>query len=114
MIELNSIHLATDEDRKYEIDKWASFFKAKNWEEIRMLVQENPTLQTAAETLYMLNTDERFRETCERFVEAENIQNGLKRQIAERDAVIAEKDALIARLLKEREKGENPNNDSGK
>ena len=36
-----------------------------------MIVNENPTLQTAAETLYRLNMDERFRETCERFAQAE-------------------------------------------
>jgi len=101
VIELNSIHLATDEDRKYEIDKWASFFKAKKWEEIRMLIQENPTLQTAAETLYRLNTDERFRETCERFVRAEDFQNGLKRALAEKDEELAEAKARIAKLTEE-------------
>jgi len=95
VIELNSIHLATDEDRKYEIDKWASFFKAKNWEEIRMLVQENPTLQTAAETLYRLNTDERFRETCERFVRAENEHNVLVRDLADTKAELIDTKAEL-------------------
>ena len=41
-----------------------------------MIVNENPTLQTAAETLYRLNMDERFRETCERFAQAEIEHNG--------------------------------------
>lgn len=40
-----------------------------------MLIHDNPTLQTAAETLYRLNMDERFRETCERFEQAE-IEHG--------------------------------------
>ena len=71
VIELNNIHLATKEDHLYEIDKWASLFKANTWEDIRMLIHDNPTLQTAAETLYRLNMDERFRETCERFEQAE-------------------------------------------
>jgi len=71
VIELNNIHLATKEDHLYEIDKWASLFKANTWEDIRMLIHDNPTLQTAAETLYRLNMDERFRETCERFKQAE-------------------------------------------
>ena len=41
-----------------------------------MLTNDNPTLQTAAETLYRLNMDERFRETCERFAQAEIEHNG--------------------------------------
>ena len=76
VIELNSIHMATDEDHRFEIDKWASLFKAKTWEDIHMLVNDNPDLQTAAETLYRLNMDERFRETCERFAQAEIEHNG--------------------------------------
>ena len=66
-----------------------------------MLIQENPTLQTAAETLYRLNTDERFRETCERFVRAEDFQNGLKRALAEKEEELAEAKARIAKLTEE-------------
>jgi len=61
-----------------------------------MLVQENPTLQTAAETLYRLNTDERFRETCERFVRAENEMNAVVRRLVKKDAELAVKDAKLA------------------
>ena len=43
VIESNSIKLATEEDHNYEIDKWASLFKAKTWEDIHMLVNDNPT-----------------------------------------------------------------------
>lgn len=44
-----------------------------------MLINDNPTLQSAAETLYQINMDEQLRETCERFIRAENFQNALKR-----------------------------------
>ena len=43
VIESNNIKLATEEDHNYEIDKWASLFKAKTWEDIHMLVNDNPT-----------------------------------------------------------------------
>ena len=112
VIELNSINLATEEDHNYEIDKWASLFKSKTWEDIRMLTNDNPTLQTAAETLYRLNMDERFRETCERFAQAEiehnsaiqrnitltQINESLSGEIADKNAQIADKDAQIAEL----------------
>ena len=82
VIELNSIHMATEEDRNYEIDKWASLFKATTWEDIRMLSNDNPTLESAAETLYQLNMDEQLRETCERFYKAEARERGFKNNIA--------------------------------
>ena len=82
VIELNSIQMATEEDRNYEIDKWASLFKATTWEDIRMLSNDNPTLESAAETLYQLNMDEQLRETCERFYKAEARERGFKNNIA--------------------------------
>ena len=90
VIELNSINLATKEDRDYNIDKWASFFKAKTWEDIHMLVKDNPTLQSAAETLYQLNMNDQLRETCERFVYAEAEKNALNEMNTELKQLNAE------------------------
>lgn len=86
--------MATEEDHAYGIDKWASFFKAKTWEELRMIIDNNPALQSAAETLYQLNMDEQFRETCDRFIRAE----------AEKNAEIAELKARLALLEKATDK----------
>ena len=41
---------------------WAAFFKAKTWEEMRMLAEKKPGLQSSVETLYQLNCDEQIRE----------------------------------------------------
>lgn len=84
MIELNNNNLANKEDHNYEIDRWVSLFKATTWEDIRMLINDNPTLQSAAETLYQINMDEQLRETCERFIRAEARENALLRTIAEK------------------------------
>ncbi len=98
MIELNSINLATVEDRNYEIDKWASLFKATTWEDIHMVINDNPTLQSAAETLYQINMDEQLRETCDRFIRAEARENGYKQKITELTEEIARLQAEITRL----------------
>lgn len=107
VIELNSIHLATKEDHDYGIKNWASFFKAKTWEDIRMLVNQNPTLLSAAETLYQLNMNDQLRETCERFIKAEARENGYQNKIAELTAEITDKDAKIAELMARLESHEN-------
>ena len=119
VIELNNIDLATKEDQDYEINKWASLFKATTWEDIHMLINDNPTLQSAAETLYQINMDERLREECERYTKAaireeaynRKIENqaatiselsqsiaDAKAEIADKDAEIADAKATIARL----------------
>ncbi len=37
------IKFATAEDKRYNIDKWAKLFKAKTWEEIKMLAKQDIT-----------------------------------------------------------------------
>lgn len=117
VIELNHINLATEEDRLYEIDTWASFFKATTWEDIHMLIDNNLTLESAAETLYQLNMNPQLRENLDRFMRAEARQNALNRinaeltqkneeltlskltltqTIAEKDKEITAKDSIIA------------------
>lgn len=40
VLDLTCIHLATEEDKFYQIDYWASLFKATTWEEIKMLASK--------------------------------------------------------------------------
>ena len=41
VIDLTHIDLATEEDKKFHIDKWARLFKATTWEEVHMLAEKN-------------------------------------------------------------------------
>ena len=87
--------MATKEDKIYGVDKWAAFFKADKWEDIIMLADQIPSLQTSVETLYQLNTDEQIRETCDRFIRAENRERGYKNWIASQAEELAkQKDEL--------------------
>ena len=115
MVDLTRINMATKEDKLYGVDKWAAFFKADKWEDIIMLADQMPSLQTSVETLYQLNTDEQIRETCDRFIRAENRERGYKNwiasqaeelakqkeELANKDAEIADKDAEIAELKRQ-------------
>ena len=44
VMELKKSQLATEEDRGWQLDKWARFFKSKTWEEIAMLAKDLPVL----------------------------------------------------------------------
>ena len=96
MVDLTRINMATKEDKIYGVDKWAAFFKADKWEDIIMLADQMPSLQTSVETLYQLNTDEQIRETCDRFIRAENRERGYKNWIASQAEELANKDAELA------------------
>ena len=64
VVNLKHIELATQEDREWKIDYWASLFKAATWEELIMLANQNPILEDAVETIYELTADESIREQC--------------------------------------------------
>ena len=66
-----------------------------------MLADQMPSLQTSVETLYQLNTDEQIRETCDRFIRAENRERGYKNWIASQAEELANKDAEIAKQKEE-------------
>ena len=65
VVDLTNINLATDEDKRYNIDKWAMLFKAKTWEEIKMLAKQDSSIKDAATTINELSEDERIQQQCE-------------------------------------------------
>ena len=102
VVNLNQIKLATEEDKAYNIDYWARIFKAKTWEEIKMLAKDNEYLHEAAESLYVANADEIVRQQCiarenaerrERTLERDN--KALKQELNQKNQQIQEKDQRI-------------------
>ena len=51
MVDLTQIHLATKEDKQYQIDYWASLFKSRTWEEIKMIAEKNEYMEEASKTI---------------------------------------------------------------
>lgn len=81
MVDLTQIELATEEDKAYDIDYWARLFKAKTWEDIKMLAEKNEYLQEAAQSVYMANAEEIIRQKCLAREEAERHERTLKRDM---------------------------------
>ena len=65
VLNLTRIDLATEEDRQYHIDYWASLFKATTWEELKMLAEQNEFIANASSTVYQLSQEETIRLQCE-------------------------------------------------
>ena len=64
VLDLSRIDLATKEDMQYQLDYWAALFKAKTWEELQMLAQNNNYFKEASETVYQLTQEEQIRQQC--------------------------------------------------
>ncbi len=48
-----------------ELYQWARFFKAKTWEELRMLAKENKEIDNCVYSVAKLTEDDKFRMQCE-------------------------------------------------
>ncbi len=98
VVQLNSTNIATNEDKLYGIDTWARLFKAKTWEEIKMITKENPSLTSTAEAIYMSTADQNILEQCrirEDNIAHEKYQNELISSLSkEKKALTKEKRAL--------------------
>lgn len=132
VIDLKQIGLATEEDKEWQIDCWASLFKATTWEEVKMLAEKNEMIREAAETLYQLTQEEKIREQCiareeyyrnmntmekqralleariEMMKEEENrIREARDKVVEERDKITEERDKITEerdKITKERDK----------
>lgn len=88
VVDLTHTDLATEEDRRYGIDVWASFFKAKTWEELKMLAYNNQDIQEAVATVYQLTQEEKIRQQCEAREDYYRRQNDVKRYIQKQENTI--------------------------
>ena len=96
VVDLTKINLATEEDRAFQIDHWAALFKAKTWEDIKMLAENNKYIAEASETLFQLNADEQIKKRCRDREEYYQDLRNYEKAIAERDSIIGEKNCVIA------------------
>ncbi len=97
VIDLTRKDLATEEDRSYQIDKWASLFKATTWEELYMLAQTNECIKEAAETIYQITQEEQIRQQCEAREDYYRRQLGMAEMLENQANTLMEKDAIIKR-----------------
>ena len=95
VLDLTKIELATDEDRLCEIDHWARLFKAKTWEDLRMIAEKNQYMNEAAAEIYMRNSDENIREQCLAREEYWKHERWVRNQIEEKDRTIADQEQTI-------------------
>ncbi len=64
VVDLNRTELATAEDKEYGLDDWVRLFKAKTWEELKMIAEKAPELLEASKSMYEYNADIDMQQRC--------------------------------------------------
>jgi predicted ribosome quality control (RQC) complex YloA/Tae2 family protein len=109
--------MATEEDKKHQIDTWAKLFKATTWEEIKMITSTNPSMNSTAEEIFAANSDFMIAEQCrvredniiherrmkEALVEKDNKIEEQAKELEEKDKKLEEKDKELEEKAKELE-----------
>lgn len=96
VLDLTQIALATEEDKRYHIDRWAALFKAATWEELKMYAQKDEYIQEASSTIYQLSQDESVRLQCEAREDYYRRQRSVQLQMEEKDSRIEEQNQQLA------------------
>lgn len=95
VVELNHIDMATNDDQKYGIDKWARLFKSTTWEEVKSLTENNAYIQSAARSMFKREVDESTLRLCRKLeweIAAEEKRN---KRLAELEVKTADQAATI-------------------
>lgn len=91
VVDLTQIDKATEKGKSSKIDYWARLFKAKTWEELQMVAQNDEYLQAAATSIRIANEEEIVREQCRAREDALRRERTLER---DKKILQAEKQAL--------------------
>lgn len=95
VVDLTQIQLATAEDKQYQLDYWAVLFKAKTWEEIKMLSEKNEAIKEAAGLMYLMSEEARIQKRCRDREDYYQDIRTYEHEIAKRDDIISQKDIAI-------------------
>lgn len=119
VLSLSQLENASEEDKNNPngLYRWAKMFKASTWEELKMIAQDNPMMDSFVGTVMQLTAEEKVAQACERRrrysndiatyeyeidtakAKLEDLESSLvsiNNEIANKDAEIANKNAEIA------------------
>ena len=103
VLDLSHIELATQEDKNWDLDFWARLFKAKTWEEMKMIAKDNEYFTEASNTLCDLYADFNVRERCRDLEDYELEQKYLHDTIAQQSDKILQQENMLAQQAEELE-----------
>ena len=103
VVDLTQIHISSEEDKYYHIDMWAAFFKAKTWEELKMLASMDKIIEQANAAYYRLSKEERIRQQCEARAEYYRMEKTRQREQEEMKKMQEENQKMLEEIRKKQD-----------
>ena len=91
IVDMTSVDMAKAIDVEQGLAKWARLFRATTWEELKMLAQEDKTIDKALSTAWQLTEDERIRDQKQRREDSERYWNALLKDVSDTKQALEEK-----------------------
>ena len=107
VLNLEKTDRITEEDRRYNRDLWAKMFKAKTWEDLKMLAEKSEVIDEAVGQIYKITRDEILRQKMEAREEYYRIERTNQRLMEEKDKALEERDKALEekdKALEEKDK----------
>ena len=104
VVDLSQIALATEDDEACGLAYWARLFKAKTWEELKMLAQQNEFWEEAVNSIYIANADDIVRQQCRAREDALRRERTLERdknRLLAENASLQDENASLRKQLAE-------------
>ncbi len=98
VLSLRQIENATEEDKAWGIDKWARLFKARRWEEIKMIGVTDEEILEVSRIMQKMNANETVRWECERREDAIRHERLLNNTISKQAEEIQKLQSEIEKL----------------
>ena len=109
-LDLTRTDLATETDKRYNLDKWAKLFKVSTWDELKELSRDNKYFEEAAKSMRLISEEDELRERMiereEYYARQKYLEDCEKRadkaeaELKEAKTVLEEKEKRIAELEK--------------
>jgi chromosome segregation ATPase len=96
VVDLTKIDMATDEDKSYGIDAWASLFKANTWEELKAMGTQNAMFNDVAEAMLKFSSNSDVLNQCRKIDDRNRDIQRMRNENAKKDSIIAQQAATIA------------------
>ncbi len=95
VLDLSKIDLATDEDKRNQLDVWSRIFQAKTWGDLMAIATENAEFQSTVEEIDRLTADEAVRLQCEARERALIHEQAIKRKLNQQKTMIEDLESTV-------------------
>jgi predicted transposase/invertase (TIGR01784 family) len=101
VVDLTKIDMATDEDKSYGIDAWASLFKATTWEELKAMGTQNAMFNDVAEAMLKFSSNSDVLNQCRKIDDHNRDIQRMRNENAKKDSIIADMSTQLAKQAAE-------------